>query len=261
MIIAVFLIIVSVISLNISNEFQNKIKENIAVNIFLTDSLNDSSVNNLQNELAAKPFINSIKYINKEKAAEIFVKQTGEDFRSLLDYNPLPASFVITLKEDYVQQDSMAQIVTSISRNKIVDEVVYQTSSVEKILSIIKSVKKYLLAAAVTILFISLYLVYSTVKLITKTKYPELETMKLVGAKLSTIKMPIILNGVLIGFIAGLVSITIFILFIYYSHSYIMVLNFLKVDNYFYLIIFILIGPLIGLLVSIFSLRKITLKV
>jgi cell division transport system permease protein len=89
----------------------------------------------------------------------------------------------------------------------------------------------------------------------------ELETMKLVGAKLSTIKFPIIFNGILIGFFASIISLVIFILFIYYFDNYIGVQKFLTFNSYFYLIIILSVGPLAGLLVSIFSLRKITLKI
>jgi cell division transport system permease protein len=99
------------------------------------------------------------------------------------------------------------------------------------------------------------------VKLVTTLKFEELETMKLVGAKLSTIKIPIVLNGILIGFLASLITISIFLLYVTYIDKYINLLKIFNLRNELYLTGIILAGPVIGLIVSVFSLRKITLKI
>jgi cell division transport system permease protein len=261
MVIAMLLIIGTVITIQVSANFQHDLKNNISVNIFLKDNLTKEETALLEREIKQKIFVNSITYIGKEEAAERFIKETGEDFRRILDYNPLPASYSVTFKEKYVDPDSLAKIIPSLSKLNGVDEVVYQQEYVKKILTYLSTFKKYLFIITAILFLISIYIVYSTVKLVTALRMEEMETMKLVGAKLSTIKIPIILNGMVIGFIASLVSIIIFLLYITYIDKYINLLKIFNLRNEYYLVGVILLGPFIGFIVSIFSLKKVTLKV
>lgn len=261
MVIAMLLIIGSVITIQISANFQHDLKNNISINIFLKENLTNEETADLEKEIKLKNFVNNVKFINKEEAAEIFIKETGEDFRRILDYNPLPSSFSITLKEKYVDPDSLNRMIPVLSKLKGVDEVVFQKEYVKKILTYLTTFKKYLFVITAILFLISVYIVYSTVKLVIGMRMEEVETMKLVGAKLSTIKIPIILNGILIGFIASLVSIFIFLLYITYIDKYINLLKIFNLRNEYYYIGVLLLGPCIGFIVSIFTLRKVTLKV
>jgi cell division transport system permease protein len=259
--ISVFLIIASLISIQISNEFQQSIKKNVNVNIFLKDSITVRETELLQLQLNSRNYISTISYISKDEAARNFVKETGEDFRKLLDYNPLPASFQITLKDKYVEKDSLDKIVASLSKLTGVDDVVFQQEFVYGLLSQLDKVKKYIFVITAILFFIAVYIVYSTIKLITRSKYDELETMKLVGAKLSTIKMPIVLNGIFIGLLAGAISLVVFYSLFYYFGNLIELRRFFNFNGGLYIVVALLIGPFIGSLVSLISLRKITLKI
>ncbi|MDP2363364.1 MAG: hypothetical protein Q8M94_06295, partial [Ignavibacteria bacterium] len=108
---------------------------------------------------------------------------------------------------------------------------------------------------------VSLYLVYSTVRLILNSKYSELETMKFVGAKLSTIKMPIILNSAITGLLAGLISLSVIWSAYYYVRSYLSSIDQVIANKYEFIVLLLLLGPVIGIFVTILSLRKISLKI
>jgi cell division transport system permease protein len=259
--ISVLLITASVMIIQISGSLQDSLKKSLSVNLFLKENLTQVQVSGIESELKSMKFIASANYISKERAAEIFVQETGEDFRKLLDYNPLPASFTITLNPDYVEQASLNKMISSLSGINGVDEVVFQHDYAKKIISFLNELKKYVFILTGVLFLISLYIVYSTVKLVINLKYEELETMKLVGARLSTIKMPIILNGMLIGLFAGLISLSVFILFIFYFDNYIGLQKLFNLNIAFYSALLAGIGPLIGLLVSVFTLRNVTLKV
>ena len=261
MVIAMLLIIGSVMTIQISADFQRDLKNNISINIFLKENLTKEESASVEKEIKQKNFVNTVKYIDKEEAAEKFIKETGEDFRRILDYNPLPPSFAVTLKEMYVEPDSLNKIIPVLSKLDGVDEVVFQQEYVKKVLTYLTTFKKYLFIITTILFLISVYIVYSTVKLVTGMKMEEMETLKLVGAKLSTIKIPIILNGILIGFIASLISIIIFLLYITYIDKYINLLKIFNLRNEYYFTGVLLLGPFIGFVVSIFTLKKVTLKV
>ncbi len=260
-VISICLITASVITIQLSGNFQSILKKSVSINVFLKDSLSLSGTIQLQKKLKNKYYISSVSYIDKKQAAKNFIKETGENFQKVLDYNPLPASFLIKIKDNFVEKDSLNKIVNLISQMPGVDDVVFQQEFVYKLLNTINRIKKYIFIVTAILLLISLYIVYSTVKLITTSKYEELETMKLVGAKLSTIKMPIILNSFFTGLFAGIISLAIFSFLIYYFGSLIDLRRFLNFRNGLYILILLFTGPVIGIIISIFSLRKITLKI
>lgn len=259
--ISVLLIAACAIIIQASNTFQNNLKESVKINVFLKDNISKSETSKISKEISNKRFVKSVSYIDKNQAADNFIKETGEDFRKLLDYNPLPASFLVTIKGDFVQQDTLKKLISDFSKINGVDEVSFQQDFIYKLLQYLTEIKKYIFIITAILFFISLYLVYSTVKLITTSKYEELETMKLVGAKLSTIKMPIVLNGVLIGLFASIISLGIFLIFLNYFNNYFKLYEIIHFRLRYFLGGMLLLGPVLGFFVSLISLRKITLKI
>ncbi|HED06833.1 MAG TPA: FtsX-like permease family protein [Ignavibacteria bacterium] len=258
--IALALISASVFSINFSNYLQNKLKRSVNINVFLNDTITKKDINNLKKKISNEKFVYSVRYIDKKKAAELFIKDTGEDFRKLIDYNPLPASFAVSLKGEYVTRTSIKNVVKKLSSFVGVNEVSLKYDYIYKLISYLDRMKNYIFIFALVIFFISLYIVYSTILLVINSKYTELNTMKLVGAKLSTIKIPIILNGFFIGVFSTVILFVIGYMFVYFLSNYLPIRELLGFESKISLIFLAVLGPVIGLAVSIISLRKITLK-
>ncbi len=258
---SVVLITISAFMIKSSAYFENQLKRSLVISVFIKDALPENQLENTKQELEQQKFLASYEYVSKEKAAEIFIKETGEDFRKILDYNPLPASFNIKLKDEYSSRDSIQKVINTLSKFSWSSEVVFRQDFYHKILSYIDQFKIYIFALTGLILIVSLYLVYSTVRLILHSKYSELETMKFVGAKLSTIKMPIILNSTIIGLFAGIISLGILWLAYFYIRKYFVFIDDIIQNRYEFIALILLVGPVIGIFVTIISLRKISLKI
>lgn len=258
---SVMLITISAFIISSSNYFEKQLKSSIVISVFIKDNLSDENLENSKQELNQQKFLASFEYISKEKAAEIFIKETGEDFRKILDYNPLPASFNIKLKDEYTSRDSINKIVNQLSKFNWSSEVVFRQDFYHKILSYIDQAKIYVFSLTGLILIVSLYLVYSTVRLILNSKYSELETMKFVGAKLSTIKMPIVLNSAITGFFAGIIALGIVITAYHYIRKYFPSIDEIVGNKIEFIVLLLALGPIIGIIVTIISLRKISLKI
>ncbi len=261
MMIAVFMLAGSAGMMLISNKFEKEISEKITLHLFISENNSVQSSDKIKNKIISFDFINSITFISKEKAAEIFVEKTGEDFRSILDANPLPASFDVTLKEHYFHNDSINKAVSLLEKLDGIDEVVFQESFVLRILSVFSQIKLYVYILTLIILLISGYIVYSTSRLVLNLKKNEIETMKLVGATLSSIKIPIILNGLLVGIIAGIINSIIFISIYYFFNTLYLNKIIHSTQIAFIPIIFLTIGIIISMLSTSLVVRKITLRV
>ncbi|HCY77918.1 MAG TPA: hypothetical protein DHV28_18585 [Ignavibacteriales bacterium] len=258
---SVILVTVSVFIIRFSNHFEDKLKSNIVISVFIKDNAAASDLEKIKKELSELNYLNSSEYIDKGKAAEIFIKETGEDFRKILDYNPLPASFNLKLKSEYANRDSIKKVINNLSTFSWADEVIFRQDFYQKILSYIDRAKIYVFVLTGLIFLVSLYLVYSTVRLILNSKYSELETMKFVGAKLSTIKMPIILNSAITGLFAGLIALSIAWFLYYYVAELLVFIDDIFPDKIGFIVLLLALGPVIGIFVTIVSLRKISLKI
>jgi len=259
--IAVLLISISLISIELSEALQNKIKSNFGLEIFLKENISENDFSIINEEISSAAYFSSIVFISKDKAADIFIKETGEDFARILDYNPLPASFSVKLKPEYLASDSIKMITASLQSLSGIDEIVYKEEYLNKIVSTIERFKLYILIAAIILIMVSIYLVYSTVSAILKVKADDFETMKLVGAKISTIKIPIILNSILIGLLSSILASGV-ILYLLQFIEKILTDSFKLINMEIVYILFALfIGPALGFAVSIFAVRNISLKI
>lgn len=255
------LIVTSLVTLKLSQQFESELKEKLTLEVFLKDNISSEVRDSVEKQIIKQDYTASLKFTSKDEAADTFIKETGEDFRKILDYNPLPASFTVTIKDEFISQIKIVEIVASLGSMNGVEEVVYQQEFIRKIVSFMNNFKKYIFILTIVLFLISAYILYSTVKLILNTRMEELETMKLVGAKLSTIKMPIIINGVLIGLFASALSLITFAIIINQVGAFAGITAAGMLGSLEMLVFIALVGPISGLLVSYFSLMKINLKI
>lgn len=259
--ISVLLILFSFITLQLSDYYSSSLKSNIKINVFLKESFNKNEHDKMLTELQSKIYADSIEFISKEKAAEQFIRETGEDFRKILDYNPLPASFVVKISEFYANSDSLNFIIKDLSNFEFVDEVVFKEGFIYRLLNYIDTIKVYIFLLTILVSLVALYLVYATIKLIINSRMIDFETMKLVGAKLSTIKIPVMVNGIIAGLFSGILS---YLIFLFFKKQLLIVeaLGIMFTKHMIeYLLIIFLTGPVLVLIVSLFSLRKVSLKI
>jgi cell division transport system permease protein len=135
--ISVLLILFSFITLQLSDYYSSSLKSNIKINVFLKETSNKNDQEKMLSELKAKNYTDSVEFISKDKAAEQFIQETGEDFRKILDYNPLPASFVVQISESYANSDSLNNIIQDLSSLESVDEVVFKEGFIYRLLNYI----------------------------------------------------------------------------------------------------------------------------
>ncbi len=255
---AVSLVLLSAFVVISTTRFDQTLKEKMSLNLILKEDPGQDKQNLIGDELSRKKYVKNFIYRSKSEAAEKFIKETGEDFTKILDYNPLPASFEVFLKEGYVQKDSIENICSELRNTAGIDEVYFSAEIYYKIIDYLNKAKSYIIGLTILLCVVSFYLVYSTNRLILNHRIEEMNTMKLIGATLMNIKMPVILNSIFIGLISGGLSLIIYILL----RNYLSLLGELP-DTYLKLmyVIALLLGPLFGIITSLISMRKININI
>lgn len=254
---AVIITFFSLLSIFYSQKISEKIKSSIEVNVYLDDSVTANQIESVHNKLLSNNSFNSVKYLNKEQAAQQFIKETGEDFRDVLEYNPFPHTFVLTFKAEELNKKPISNYVSEIKKIDGVSEVFYDYSTALKILNILNKYLPILIIISILLISSSIYLVYANYKMQIINSSNIYKTMKYVGTKESAMKIPIVLNGFMVGFIASILVAIIFNLIYIILTG--MVINLkLAQQNYLFNLFIFVIGITLGLTGSILSSRTIS---
>jgi len=245
-----------VISTNTS-KIMKLILDRVKMEAFIQEPISQQQINILREQILKIEGVDSLVFISKEKASEIFKKDFGEDIKSILDFNPLPPSYIVFLKNEYKNSINANSIYLAIKSLKDVQEVVYRKDLIEFIDKRTKTLNWIGLVVGTIFSISAIFLVYNTIRLAIYSKRNNIQTMKLVGATRWTIRLPFILEGIIQGIIGGLVS-SLLLYFILQLLSEMLaeeIKEFIILDPYISLFIIIL-GTLLGFLGSLISVRK-----
>lgn len=193
-----------------------QVKENISVELVLTESCDSTEIGRLYKVLDAAKFCKEYTTITKEQALEEHIKYLGEDPTKFLEYNPLHGSIVVSLTEEYADNDSIAAIESKLKNFSSIERIEYPKDIVNLVNKNVNFISFGLLGIAVILLIIAIALINNTIRLTIYSKRFIIHTMKLVGATSWFIKRPIIRNGLIMGICASILSCGIIYGAIYY---------------------------------------------
>ncbi len=244
------------ISIN-SVRLMKMIRDKVEIDAYLVDTFPDSLSTKMINDMKTIGGVKSIRYISKDEAAKIFAEDFGKDILEVFDYNPLPASFKISLYDEYKTVDRIEKIKTELKKYKEIDDVQYAKNNLEILERNSNSLVFLNLSLLIIITFSSIFLVGNTIKLMITAKKDTIELMKLIGATKETIRTPFILEGFFQGLAGSILAVIILQLFLNYFYSTYTTTDFtFSVINSTFLILMIVFGALLGTFGSIFSLRR-----
>ncbi len=182
------------------------LNERLNVEIFIDNSLDLYSIKLLQNNVSDIKGIETVTYISKENALERFRDEFGEDPLAILGENPLPASLLVKIKNEYRNPEKIVIVVENIKVLKGVDEVIYHG----RLFRLINQYSKVILAIDIGLFFIVLLsvilLVSNTLRLTILSQQKNIQIMQLVGATINFVRRPYLVQGVFQGFIGGVIS-------------------------------------------------------
>lgn len=190
-----------------AKKLSDYVKENIGISVYINDDAREVDIFSLQKTLDAKKYVKETRYIAREKAAEDFQKELGEDFVDFLGYNPLPSSIDVKLHAPYANPDSFAVLEKEFSAYPLVADVAYQKDLIYAINLNIRKISMAILIFSVLLFLIAVTLISNTIRLTVYSKRFIIRTMQLVGAHHYLIRRPFLIKGITQGAVAALFAI------------------------------------------------------
>jgi cell division transport system permease protein len=189
----------------------NEVRGRVVVDVFLKDGTTDAQRTQLRTELGHTANVKSVDFVSKDQALREQSKRNKEAFE-LLGSNPLPDAFRLTPRDP----DGINAIVDRIAPRSAggervprlagVDEVRNRERDTDKILQATGLVKWLTAGLATLFVLASVALVANTIRLSIFARRREVEVMKLVGATNWFIRWPFVIEGMVVGFMGGVMA-------------------------------------------------------
>ncbi|MGF6844864.1 cell division transport system permease protein [Chitinophaga sp. W3I9] len=241
-----------------ANKLSVYFKESIEIQVILRDNVKEAQATALRDSMAHRPYIKSIEYVSKDMAAQRFKKDFGEDFITLLQYNPLYSSINIKANANYVNNDSLKIIENNLSQQSIVREISYQRMLVSKLNENVNRIGLIILIISGLLCLVVIFLIDNTIRLAMFSNRFLIKTMQMVGATRWFIAKPFDLRSIANGAIAAVIAIAGLIGIMSVSDKLLPELAGLR-DNL--MIAFLFIGMiLIGISISLVSTHRSVMK-
>lgn len=202
--ISLYIVGLFAVSGNNTNKILQYLRSKYKIEVFFKQGVSNEEAVGLIHKIKKINGIRNATIIEKEDAVRIFKDQFGEDIIDVLGYNPLPVSAVINLERNKKQTINVKPIITSIRKISQVEEIKYQGNLISKIERNFKKVTDQIPYISGGILFIAILIIYNTIKLSIYSRKELIKTLQLIGASRLFVKLPFIIEGVILGVISSL---------------------------------------------------------
>lgn len=199
------LLVIEYHSYRLTHDAQERITYKVDLSPDVTDSLalaNKAVVEKMS-------YVKHVDYISKQKAAEIFSEDLGEDFVGFIGYNPLYPSLMVNFNVSLLPDNStevLDRFCAEAGQLEGVTGVVYQENVVSELRDIFYKLSWFLIVFVVLLLVITIVLIASLIRIAIYARREAIGTMRMVGATAGFITRPFLWRSVLYGAIGGLIA-------------------------------------------------------
>lgn len=231
----------------------DEIRAKVVLETFISDQLQGEEIAELSRELALMSKVDSVQFVSKDEALEIFRETFGEDYSQLIEENPLPASFQVYLKKQHLHPDSAQLVVDQIAALPGVESVIYRGNLLQILDQYYKTAISIMIFIGIGLSLIGFVLVANNIRLTIAAKRRIIETMLLVGATRTLVRGPFIVQGMLEGATGSLLAILFLMGSIAFGNWYLGG-SLVQAPAYFFAKILVA-GTVYGVLGSLYALR------
>lgn len=216
MVVTLTIVLFSIIANATLNNTIAQINDKIDISVYLKDSVTEQQKNDLIARLQGLGSVEGIEYVSKDDALKQYRQDNQDNLDLLLAIsqtdNPLPA----TIKIKPVDPGMIEEIRTTIETPEIKelqsDETSYsgeRKEAIDNITSATSFFRRAVLIGVVVFAVISMLIIFNTIQMAIFNRRDELTIMRLLGASTWYIKGPFIVETMLYGIVAAVLSLVI----------------------------------------------------
>lgn len=262
--ITLIIVVVAIIaSFNVEN-FTKEIERDMTIVVFMNNGVTKDQINETEEKI--KKMSNVEKYTFESKVEVKKQMQAESDvFKTVLDNwdddeSPLKDTFQVKVK-DITKIKNTANNIKNLDNVSVVR---YGEGYIDRMVNAFTSIEKVTYGVVIALVLVTVFLIINTIKLTISARHREIEIMRVVGASNLSIKIPFIIEGMILGLFGSIIPVLVatygYIAFYNHFNGYLFteLIKLIKPEPFIYQtsLIIVIIGVIVGMIGSAGAVRK-----
>jgi cell division transport system permease protein len=253
----------------LNNSAMEILSDKIDISVYFRVDTKEDDVLKIKRSLESLSEVKTVEYVSRDRALELFQERHKDDATigqalNILEENPLSASLNIKAKNPS-EYPVIASYLNNQNFKELVDQVTYNQNQlvIDRLASVLDTIQKSGLGLTVALSVVAVLVALNTIMLTIYSTRDEIGVMRLVGASNKFIRGPYIVQGIIYGVLAAVLSLVLIAPVISFAAPYVKVLiPGMDLKGYFYshlgglLLYQIALGVILGSVSSIIAVRR-----
>jgi cell division transport system permease protein len=199
------------IFLALSNNLQQTARElskNLVAVFFLENEVTEEAQTSIKTQLQNSPLITEVRFVSSPQALDKFQDKFPDlmDIIDNLDKNPLPPSFEVTFKDENLSPNEISLFIDEMRQVEGVSDVQFNQEWVDRMFSLSRLARAVGFFLGGILVLASFFIISNIIKLNVFSRQDEIEILRLSGASNNFIRIPFLLEGMILGVLGGALS-------------------------------------------------------
>ena len=207
--ITITLIVVSIaiiLSFNVNN-FATLVEKDVSIVTFLDTDITEEERIQVEEEINLLDNVESYSFMGKMEITQEMM-DSSDVFKSIMgewseEESPIQDTFIVKVSDI----NNIKKTADAIKEFEHVSLVKYGEGMVEQLVVVFDVVKKISIGMVIALIIVTAFLIANTIKITIFSRKREIEIMRLVGASNTNIKIPFIIEGLLLGILGSIIPI------------------------------------------------------
>lgn len=191
----------SLITINIDNMIAEMQSQNKVI-AYVDEALTEDEARAIEPDIAKIDNIETHEFVTREEAMEAFESDYDEDLFENIDATVFRHRYVVSLADLSLMQETKA----ALEKVDGIADVRAHLDYAEKFVTLRNIVSIVSVILVVTLIIVSLFIMTNTIKLATFTRREEIAIQRMVGATNGFIRLPFVVEGLLLGALGGAIA-------------------------------------------------------
>lgn len=181
----------------------DQVQKNNEIIVYINDDRPQLEAIQIGKKIERLENVRSAVFVSKEEALEQYKEMLGNQlFARIEDINRMPNSFRVSFEQISKYEETVAQI----KQIDGVESMLDRREFAEKLATISKFINIISVCVVAALIIISLFIIANTIRATMYSRRFEISIMKSVGATNMFVRMPFLIEGMVIGFISAAIS-------------------------------------------------------
>ena len=191
----------SLLTLNIDNMIAEMQSQNRVI-AYVDEELDEDEARALESKVSKVKNIETCEFVTREEAMTSFESDYDADLFENIDASVFRHRFVLSLTDLSLMQETKSDL----EHIKGIADVRAHLDYAEKFVTLRNIVSIVSVILVVTLIVVSLFIMTNTIKLATFTRREEIAIMRMVGATNGFIRLPFVVEGLVLGALGGAIA-------------------------------------------------------